>query len=888
MTHSRPQRLQKAWNTVGRSAPLLGLAGWLLVVLLHLGTDLVAGLERRFYDVVSTHADRAPSDRIAIIAIDDTSIANIGRWPWPRDVHAGLIDRLAEAGAKTITHTAFFFEPQGDRGLAALRAIRERVEAPPPAGWTDLGATARQGLLEELTQAEQKLDGDARLTESLARAARVLVPAVYTLGEPVGPPDRPLPATAQRSTLPLTEPWGWPAQQSQQPLPMLAEAAAGIAHLNQLPDRDGVVRQELLSVWFDDHAVPSLALLTALHSLNLKPADVQRVDGGLRMGQREIPTDAQGRVLPQFYREQSGRPPFVADSFYDVYSGRIPASKYADKIVIIGATAAGVGTLFNTPAAAGKSPAEILAHTTSSLLSGHFFSRPGWSGPAAVAALLLVAGCLALLLPSLGAAAGAALTATLFFGLLLLQYGLLVGSAIWLPLVLPATALLFGYLAQTTQRFWVTEARKRRTDDESAETNRMMGLALQGQGQLDMAFDRFRRVPHSASLMDNLRQLALDFERKRQFNKAEAVYEHMAGLDQGNTEVQSRLRRARDLSQTQVLGAGSGHPGGTLILSGDGVEKPMLGRYQVEKTLGKGAMGMVYQGRDPRIGRVVAIKTLALSAEFEGLELQEARERFFREAETAGRLQHPNIVTIFDAGEEHDLAYIAMEFLSGADLQAATRPGQLLPVDKVLSIGARVARALAHAHAQRVVHRDIKPGNIMYDPATDTVKVTDFGIARITDASRTRTGVVLGTPSFMSPEQLAGQPLDGRSDLYSLGATLYQLLTGRLPLQADSMAALMYRIANDTPTNLRELRPDLPAGLAELLAQLLAKAPAGRPDSGDALADQLEHLRSVLPTHLSSVPRTDDASGGDAYAATQVLPDKAGAGALPEHGTMRS
>jgi len=888
VTLSRPQRLNQAWKTVGRSAPLLGLAGWLLVVLLHLGTDLVAGLEQRFYDVASTQADRLPSERIAIIAIDDTSIANIGRWPWPRDVHAQLIDQLSEAGAKTIAHTALFFEGQGDRGLDALRAIRERVQAPPPTGWADLGTTARQGLLDELTQAEQQLDGDARLRHSLQRAARVLVPAVYTLGEPVGPPDLPLPATAQRSALPMGERWGWPAQQSQQPLPMLAEVAAGIGHLNQLPDRDGVVRQELLSVWFDDHAVPSLALLTALHSLNLKPADVQRVDGGLRMGQRQVPTDAQGRVLPQFYRAHSGRQPFVADSFYDVYSGRIPARKYADKIVIIGATAAGVGTLFNTPVAAGKSPAEIVAHTTSSLLSGHFFARPDWSGPAAIAALLLVAACLALLLPQLGAAAGATLTAALFAGLLLLQYTLLVRAATWLPLVLPATALLFGYLAQTTQRFWLTEVRKRRSDDESAETNRMMGLALQGQGQLDMAFDRFRRVPHSASLMDNLRQLALDFERKRQFNKAEAVYEHMARLDQGNTEVQARLRRARDLSQTQVLGAAAGHPGGTLILGGEGVEKPMLGRYQVEKVLGKGAMGMVYQGRDPRIGRVVAIKTLALSAEFEGLELQEARERFFREAETAGRLQHPNIVTIFDAGEEHDLAYIAMEFLSGTDLLPMTRSDQLLPVDVVLSIGARVARALAHAHTQGVIHRDIKPANIMIDPATGTVKVTDFGIARITDASRTRTGVVLGTPSFMSPEQLAGRPLDGRSDLYSLGATLYQLLTGQVPLNADSMAALMYRIANDVPVELRALRPDLPPELSQLMARLLAKTPDGRPEHGHALADTLERLRSALPVPQTSARTQVPTTGAEPFEATQVLPGGVVGERLPEHGTMRS
>jgi serine/threonine protein kinase len=184
-----------------------------------------------------------------------------------------------------------------------------------------------------------------------------------------------------------------------------------------------------------------------------------------------------------------------------------------------------------------------------------------------------------------------------------------------------------------------------------------------------------------------------------------------------------------------------------MILEGGQVEKPMLGRYQVEKELGKGAMGVVYLGRDPKINRVVAIKTMALSQEFEEDELKDVKERFFREAETAGRLNHPNIVTIFDAGEEHDLAYIAMEFLKGKDLVPYTKPGNLMPLAKAMDVVARVADALAYAHQNSVVHRDIKPANIMYEPESDAVKVTDFGIARITDSSKTKTGMVLGTPS---------------------------------------------------------------------------------------------------------------------------------------------
>ncbi|MCU0763093.1 MAG: serine/threonine protein kinase [Hydrogenophaga sp.] len=290
-------------------------------------------------------------------------------------------------------------------------------------------------------------------------------------------------------------------------------------------------------------------------------------------------------------------------------------------------------------------------------------------------------------------------------------------------------------------------------------------------------------------------------------------------------------------------------------------------------------MGTVYQGRDPKIGRVVAIKTLALGAEFEGLELQEARERFFREAETAGRLQHPHIVTIFDAGEEHDLAYIAMEFLAGKDLLDHAREGRLLAVDAVLRIGEQVALALDYAHRQNVVHRDIKPANIMFDPATQSVKVTDFGIARITDASKTKTGMVLGTPSFMSPEQLAGRRIDGRSDLYSLGVTLFQLLTGRLPLSGDSMAALMYQIANQPAPSVRSLRPQLPQDVADILDRLLAKSPDARPQTGAELAEALRRVGSALPPaapHSSSSPVMPPPSAADAPAdafdTTAVLP----------------
>ncbi len=272
----------------------------------------------------------------------------------------------------------------------------------------------------------------------------------------------------------------------------------------------------------------------------------------------------------------------------------------------------------------------------------------------------------------------------------------------------------------------------------------------------------------------------------------------------------------------------------------------MLGRYQLEQELGRGATGIVYRGRDPQTGRVVAIKTVALSRELEAGELQEVSERFIREAETARRLNHPNLVRIFDAGEAHDLAYIAMEFLQGTDLTPYTRPDNLLPLPQVMRIIARVAAALHYAHANRVVHRDIKPSNIMYEPASGTVKVTDFGIALITDSSRTRTGRTLGTPSYMSPEQLAGKTIEGRSDLFSLGVTFYQLVSGHLPFQGDSLPQLVIRMANEPHLGIQAYNPQLAPCLVGIIDRALARHPAGRYQTGDEMARALKACAAAM------------------------------------------
>jgi len=886
----------KARTAIFKTDWFLAVVVVIAIIVLGNTSGLIPSLERKVYDLGVEMSTRTPSDRIAVIAIDDASIANIGRWPWPRDVHARFTDQIAAAKPRVIANTVFFFEPQRDPGLDYINQllelyVRQFPEAanpaatggvastPPastlvparpatsggiPAEWGEFGALLRK--------AESSLNTDRQLAESFTRAGNVLLPMFLTLGAPQGRPDAPLAEFVARQILPGAGGGLVPAAAVTAPIEVLGKAAGGVGALNSLPDADGGLRREPLIYGYFTDGLPSLALMTAARSLNLGVPDMRFVPGELTLGGLRIRTDNDGSMLTYFYKDQGDRPAFQRDSFHDVLTGKIPASKYAGKIVLIGATAAGVGTSFPTPVSPAMSPVEALAHSVSSILSEHFFVVPAWALAVEWLVLLLVAAYLIVLLPRLRAGMGAGLTAGLLLVLIMSHFALMTGPGWWLQLMLPATVLLLGHLALTTKRFLKTEAGKDRSDLESAESNRMLGLAFQGQGQLDMAFDKFRKVPLNDALMDNLYNLALDFERKRQFNKAQSVYEYMATHDPDYRDLSNKIARARSMSETVILGGpGSTRSNASLVSAGgDSVEKPMLGRYQVEKELGKGAMGVVYLGRDPKIGRVVAIKTMALSQEFEGEELVEVKERFFREAETAGRLNHPGIVTIFDAGEEHDLAFIAMEFLKGRDLVPYTRLDTLLPIPQVVSIHARVAEALSYAHRQNIVHRDIKPGNIMYEPESDTVKVTDFGIARITDSSRTKTGMVLGTPSYMSPEQLSGLKIDGRSDLFSLAVSCYQMCCGRLPFTGDSMAQLMFRIANEEAPDIRSLNPAVSPALAEVLRRAMMKDAAQRYQTGDELAAALRAALTDGDLSASTVPVPSTVAASTASASPTV------------------
>lgn len=699
MARKLPERRAepRRWTGWISAATALALTGglWLAGVL--------PQAQRILYDAAVAHASPGAMSEAVLVDIDARSLAAAGG-NWTYDNHAALIDRLAQAGASTVVYA---------------------VPLAPPATPTDAQA----------------------LVSSIAQAQNVIWPAVFADKGPAAS----LPPAFHRSTLAALGGRG-PAMVPVQMGPF-AEAAAGVGHLQWRADSDGILRQVPLVLSHDNVGVPALALLAAQRVLHLSAEDISWRGGsyspGLLLGSLAVGVDAGAVMRPVF---GSSLPRLAAA---DVVANKVPSAALRDKTVVVGMTAGPQAAVWTVPGGASLHASDVVAQTLVGLRVARSVTAPNWAHTLAWGAVVAVA-LVVVALPGLRTRVAWGVALGLATLLVAMQWWWLQRALHMVPLLAAAAVVLWGQMLCS-----VWAALPKRTPGEvpqgSADAERMMALALHGRGELLQAFERFKLLPTSDALKENLYHLGKDFERKKDFALAKKVFKHLVHRDAEYKDARARYRHAKThlLAQAGISpghGAGSSFGEGASSLPASVQEtlprqkaSGAFAHYEPKHELGKGAMGVVYQGRDLRSGRMVAIKTLALHQEFEGAALVDARERFFKEAEAAGRLEHPNIVTIDGSGEAQGLAYIAMEFVAGTDLTAFTQPPHLLPVAQVLAIGARVASALDYAHAKHVVHRDVKPANIMWDPATDTVKVMDFGVARITDASKTRTGIVLGT-----------------------------------------------------------------------------------------------------------------------------------------------
>lgn len=813
-------------------------------------------LELGLYDRMMTSVEASPSREVAIVAIDDASLAQLGEWPWPRDVHASLIDKLKAEGARVVAFTVPFDTARRTSEREKVRAALALLES------SNLGNSEQARQLRKLLgESAAGRDPDAHLARSMAAHGNVILPVHIRLNDTPIDGDE-IPARFSPGTDASVLQRAANAEITMLPSPVFLTEASGIGHTYIPADSDGVVRTSLAAVRVGPGLVPSLSAVITSRALGVSPNEmIFHSNNALTMGTRQTPLDSTQHSRPRYF-PPSGVQAFQQYPYWQVLSGGVPKGELRDKVVLIGLmNSDSADDSVTSPVSKATPPVVAIASAVSSSLAAQTFSSPGYAPVIEWGVVALVLLYSALMLPAAGVAIGGMTTLLFMVVLAGTEIMLLRSSQTWLHLVLPCMALAAGY-----GLYLVGELIRRaniRTGEGARDPGanlRSLGQTFHKQGQLDLAFETYQRCALDAPTMELLYNLGMDFERRAQLAKASAVYTYIATRDPNYRELKVRRARVREEPLTREPATRGSmmrdtsppappivkrepprpiRPRQPAIDLKDHEEtvpdlldlppvrtasKRTLGRYEIERELGKGAMGIVYLGRDPKINRVVAIKAIPLAEEFEEDDLAEARARFFREAEMAGRLNHPAIVTVYDAGEDNGLAYIAMEYLRGHHLSTHTDAKNLLPPKSVMLLVARVAEALHYAHRQNVVHRDIKPANIMFNPETDELKITDFGIARLTDTSRTKTGIVLGTPSFMSPEQLEGRTLDGRSDQFALGVSLYQLLCGQLPFRADSMPRLMQKIATEAHTPIRTIRPDLPPELEAIIDRALSKS----------------------------------------------------------------
>lgn len=827
--------------------PSVSAAALVLVV----GGILAPGSGQRIDNFVYDYAMRSssvtPTGTLALISIDKESTNHLGAWPWPRSVHAQLINKLTEAGARTVALAFPLGESQNSAGLQRVRAALSLLQS---SGSAD--GARNEELKKLLDSSVADLDEDGTLAEAISRHGNVLLPIEATVSEQTSAAGSTTESDTDNAHASASEDALRRAPMASDirfPAARLVNAARGMGHLVLEPESDQVIRSDLAGIRDGKKMIPSLALAIGATQQGVNVAKIRFADDGIvEFGERRMRTNAEGRWRGALF-PIDGQRSIARYSYWQVLSGEIGADVLKNKVLVVGLTADGDSQSLNTPQQEARGTAGIVGSFASSLTVNRTYDRPIWG---IVLQWLLCIGVLAIafwLFPQLGWWIAILVATLLSAALIFVEVGILNMAGTWLQLAVPAVALLAAALGSGFARATFRLAAPRSQSNDPVGSLRTLGLTFQSQGQLDLAYETFRRCPPDRESLELIFGLALDYERRRQFGKAADVYGYIVSVDANFKDASARrerMKRSELALNSQTKGAAKADGAGAKSAAVTPLRpapaapkstgKQTLGRYEIERELGKGAMGVVYLGRDPKINRVVAIKAIALAEEFAEDDLADARARFFREAEMAGRLNHPGIVTVYDAGEDRGLAYIAMEYLRGEHLSNFAEPIRLLPIPKVLALMARVADALDYAHKQNVVHRDIKPANIMFNADTDELKITDFGIARLTDTSRTKTGIVLGTPSFMSPEQLEGRPLDGRSDLFALGIAMYQLLTGQLPFRADSMTRLMHKIAIEAHVPLLSLRPELPDMAEQIMARALAKAAQDRYQTGAEMA----------------------------------------------------
>jgi CHASE2 domain-containing sensor protein/tRNA A-37 threonylcarbamoyl transferase component Bud32 len=713
-----------------------------------------------------------PQD-IVLVAIDDPTITQIGRWPWRKDKTANFISALSSQKPKTIfVDMPFAYsDEKSDTVFTDSLALAIKKAGNVVLGYhyslTDMPMSA-QLLPQKYISNSYSNFNDA---SHFGKYPPLIATKIF-----------------------ITE-------------PRLADASANLGYLNTDFDEDKNIRHKTLLLGYRGNFFPAAEAAAAANFLDMRIADIH-VDIGeaIKLGHREIPLDTRGRMRIN-YNGPAGT--FKSYSAADIINGKIATGELAGKLVIVGYTAFGSTEVYATPVSNSLTGVEISANIVENILHNNVLRGADSVVNINLLVILVIGLFSAFVLPRIS---------------LLNRFAVLV---LFLVVLVNINYILFSAFSIISKTLYA--GLEIILLMAAAPLIKVGGASIlePGDDEDDEELDYETLLSSSQSL--KVADYPVQAPPKSIFNQT--AYPRQAPSPQSTSAISSTMPMGGGSVKTQVA-----------VAVAEPVPTDHFGRYKVLETIGKGAMGTVYKGLDPAIDRLVALKTIRMDQIMDPEESGELRERLTREAKAAGKLSHPNIVTIYDVGEEGPIQYIAMEYLQGRTIEQLLRGGIDWDYRTLSKIMIQVCEALDYAHENGIVHRDIKPANIMI-VENDKVKVMDFGIARLDkSASMTQTGTALGTPNYISPEQLKGLNVDRRSDIFSLGVVFYELLTKERPFKGDTISALIYSILHTNPPPPSEINFDIPRIFDKIIAKALVKDPDLRFQRAKDLSDILRKL----------------------------------------------
>lgn len=798
------------------------------------GNETIQSVERGVQDsMFRFRSERSPSGNVIICALDDVSNQRMG-WPMQRDSLAMLLRRIKQAGASVVVcdfdwrNVAPGTDATADSTFwPALASVMDNVILPLQFTYADLGVSV---------QSPPPSYHHSIWTERFPAGSAV---------------------SAQAMT---------------GPEPHLADSAV-VASITPMLDGDRKIRSAPLLVDYGGVPFSSSALWAASLYQDVARTRWWLEPGtGVKIAEREVPTDKHGRLLLNFLGGPRTFRYISATQVLDEQAG----SALTKKIVVLSPTSAAGQVMVSTRMADDFPLGEVTATAIENMVTESYVLKPAYSTLIDLLLMVLIGVFAAIVLPKMSVLYRVILLGATLFVMINVQYFLFTSfgwlSQTFYPSVLVLLFMVVSPFVQSEER----EDSTRRTRPRAAsappqvvDVRKVQDVASVSANTPIPTFDSTGRafdpslgsseaLPSSTMRLDSsseptrmLGTPALDFPTRQMpagenlppGNDSESLFQEDTGPLQPTAQPQEPSQQIMTPSSPSLVtstGAQSGAPeAGTT-----------LGRYRILEEIGRGAMGIVYRGIDPAINRPVALKTVRLDMAVPSSEKEELRSRLLREAQAAGQLSHPNIVTIFDVGSQGDVYYIAMEYLKGYTLERAVQKRLTLNYKIFAKLMIQVCDALEYAHTNELVHRDVKPANIM---VLDNfrVKVMDFGIARVTNSNMTQTGVALGTPSYISPEQLSGHGVDRRSDIFSLGVVMYELLTKDKPFAGESINKLIYNILNSAPRRPTQLDENIPAAFDKICLKALEKDPRQRYQyAADLSRDLKEFIGSLAPKRM--------------------------------------